>query len=74
MISSYVANVALIFFNKMSVFGFTDSNGRNELALCLLVSSADNLYKQFGPILGPTKCWPDLDSIRLTLRWYSEPL
>ena len=26
------------------------------LALCLLVSSADDLCKQFGPRSGPTKC------------------
>ena len=26
------------------------------LTLCLLVSSADSLYKQFGPRSGPTQC------------------
>ena len=27
------------------------------ITLCLLVSSADNFCKQFGPRSGPTKCW-----------------
>ena len=28
-----------------------------NLTLCLLESSADNLYKQFGPRSGPIECW-----------------
>ena len=41
------------------------------LTLYLLVSSADNLCKQFGPRSGPTKCRADLDSNCLTLWWCS---
>ena len=37
--------------------------------MCLLVSSADNLCKQFGPRSGST-----LDPICLTLRWHSKKL
>ena len=32
--------------------------------------SADNLYKQFGPRSGPTKCRPDLNLNLFTLGWY----
>ena len=41
------------------------------LTLCLLVSSADNLGKQFGPRSGPTKRRAWSGSICLTLRSYS---
>ena len=35
------------------------------------MSSADKLYKQFGPRPGPTNVGPGLDSSRLTLWLYS---
>ena len=35
--------------------------------LCQLVSSADNIFKQFGPRSGPKKVGPDLDPNCLTL-------
>ena len=35
--------------------------------ICLLVLSADNLFKQFGNRGGPTKYGPDLDPNCLTL-------
>ena len=44
---------------KLSINGSNSSKGSalnvSHLTLCLLVSSADNLYKQFGPRSGPTK-------------------
>ena len=42
-----------------------------SLTLCLLVSSADNLCKQFGPRSGRQNVGPDLDQNCLTLWWYS---
>ena len=39
--------------------------------LCLLLSSADNLWKQFGPRPGPTNVGPDLDPNCMTLKLYS---
>ena len=32
-------------------------NKNEKFTLYLLVLSADNLFKQFGPSTGPTKCW-----------------
>ena len=49
------------------------------LTLCLLVSSADDLCKQFGPISGPTKCWAQFgsnlfDTLKVFLKEFSKKL
>ena len=41
---------------KLSGIEFCETAEPHTLALCLLVSSADNLCKQFGSRSGPTKC------------------
>ena len=48
--------------------GYINNTEMNILSsLCVLVSSADNLCKQFGPRSGPTNVGPDLDPNCLTL-------
>ena len=49
----------------------TGMNVSHLLTLCLLVSSADNLSKRFGPRSGQTFCRAWSGSKLLTLWWYS---
>ena len=52
--------------------GRKESNQTNK-TLCLLVSSADNLFKQFGTRSGPTKCraWSGSNLVDTQMVYYS---
>ena len=42
--------------SKALLYLYGPKHVKRSLTLCLLLSSADNHYKQFGPRQGPTKC------------------